>query len=191
MDRRQYLELYRLVKSIACEGEPTEVPAGKCTSPRPVRLHADGVTIFAPCRTCTTCLAKRRRHWIGRMSAERLSYKSACVLTLTYADAPYDFRYRDFQLFVKRLRFHFPDRAIKYFVAGERGSLRGRIHFHVALFGLSLMDLRLVRRKIGHISFWPHGHVFGDDASPSSFAYIAKYITKGGLQRMSQGLAIV
>ena len=51
---------------------------------------------------------------------ERQMHEEASFVTLTYSDecVPRDFslRYRDFQLFMKRLRKAYPEREIRFYV---------------------------------------------------------------------------
>lgn len=160
-----------------------------CTDKRLVRL-ASGL-IAADCRKCDNCLKKRRYYWHGRLYAEFMEHSKSCVLTLTYAKAPDRYDYRDIQLWMKRVRSVFPSLRIKYYVTGERGEKKGRVHWHVLLFGISLDDFKILPRLRlpGDTVQWPHGLIFADYCTPASIGYVTKYLTKSdGFSRMSQGL---
>lgn len=58
------------------------------------------------------------------------------------AGAPATLSVRDTQLFMKRLRKAFPDRRIRYFLAGEYGPKTNRPHYHAIIFGLTLADFK-------------------------------------------------
>lgn len=94
-------------------------------------------------------------------------YQANCFVTLTYAPehlpAGGNLQYRDFQLFVKRLRsarrYAFlpsrisgvqpvhaaaflsePARALRFFMCGEYGTLNLRPHYHACLFNVDFSD---------------------------------------------------
>lgn len=61
-------------------------------------------------------------------------------VTLTYDDehlrSP-GLDYRDFQLFMKRLRFNHKNRLVRFYMCGEYGAANLRPHFHALLFNLT------------------------------------------------------
>lgn len=61
------------------------------------------------------------------------------------AGSPTTLSVRDTQLFFKRLRKFFPDRKIRYFLAGEYGPKTNRPHYHAIIFGLTLSDFSDLR----------------------------------------------
>lgn len=66
-----------------------------------------------------------------------------CFVTLTYSDEHLEsprLQYRDFQLFMKRLRFAYPNRQIGVFVTGEYGDRTKRPHWHACIFDWSPPD---------------------------------------------------
>jgi len=87
---------------------------------------------------------------------------------------------------MKRLRFHYPGRKIKYFHAGEYGERFGRPHHHACLFGIDFPDKRLWDIRQGNRLYtskildeiWGHGSCIIGDVTFESVAYIARYIMK-------------
>lgn len=108
-------------------------------------------------------------------------------MTLTYKEPPEDgsLCYRDFQLFMKRLRK--TGRRARFFMCGEYGDLNGRPHYHACLFNCGFRD-RVHYRKLpsGHSLYtsreletlWPHGFCSVGDVSFDSAAYVARYVLK-------------
>ncbi|AZL82863.1 replication initiator protein [Apis mellifera associated microvirus 23] len=148
----------------------------RCTSPRTVGFKSDGRTIawsqkhfskeFAtfelPCGQCLECRLEYARQWAVRCIHEAKMYEDNSFITLTYDDdhlkSP-KLQYRDFQLFVMRLRskiradvrasigkanwclltekekkVEYEKRSIGIFVTGEYGDKNKRPHWHALLF---------------------------------------------------------
>jgi hypothetical protein len=93
--------------------------------------------------------------------------------------------YKDFQLFLKRLRAY--DRRIervRYIVAGEYGSKKGRAHWHTILFikgkhaeeCLKEMGMQINRMSI--FKPWKNGKTFFQRPDVDGFRYVLKYIMK-------------
>lgn len=88
-----------------------------------------------PCRSCWQCHANRINDLVGRCMAEQATSCQSFSVTLTYAgDTPNAavLCYRDIQLFLKRLRKN--GYSVRYIVAGEYGTKKGRAHWHIVLF---------------------------------------------------------
>lgn len=100
---------------------------------------------------------------------------------------------KDCQDFMKRVRKHWPDIRIRFFLAGEYGdgvNSTKRPHYHVILFGIGLDDLgslvRFGKNELGQDYFiskemeerWSNGHVLVTDVSWATCAYVARYVTK-------------
>ena len=114
-----------------------------------------------------------------------------CFITLTYAPehCPKDFSldYRDFQLFMKRLRKRYGGKNVRFYMAGEYGETFDRPHFHACIFGLDFEDKKLFRRSPSGSnlytseileSLWPFGYSTIGDVNFESAAYVARYIMK-------------
>lgn len=128
------------------------------------------------CGDCDPCRLRRRSLWSHRILLESLAHEHSSFVTLTYDEAhrPVDGSVspRDAQLWLKRLRKCVPDRRVRYFLAGEYGDQSWRPHYHVALFGVSPLEDRLVRDS------WGLGHVLVGELTPKSASYISGYVTK-------------
>lgn len=101
-------------------------------------------------------------------------------------------RARDLQLFIKRLRkfgfgeehnfsdFKWPDckverrKGFKFFGVGEYGTLKGRPHLHILLFGIAPTEENAVRFQ----EIWNKGFVNLRPAFPETCKYIAGYVQK-------------
>ncbi|AXH75025.1 MAG: replication initiator protein [Microviridae sp.] len=95
-------------------------------------------------------------------------------------------RYRDFQLFMKRLRKQTRTR-VRYFVCGEYGEQLQRPHYHACLFGYDPPDKRPVIllakeykswRSKELERLWPHGHIHIGELNVRSAGYAARYCLK-------------
>ncbi|WP_162685507.1 rolling circle replication-associated protein [Roseovarius amoyensis] len=107
-----------------------------CISPG--RLYDDDYDegfVLIPCRNCWQCRKNRVNDLVGRCIAESKTADQTVAVTFTYAgDSPNcaTLVYKDFQDFMKRLRYE--GYRVRYIVAGEYGSERGRAHWHAILF---------------------------------------------------------
>lgn len=170
---------------------------------RPVQAFrlADGSVSFSergkvdqllqlPCGRCVGCRVARARAWSLRCVHEAQLHDRNCFVTLTYDDAhlpPFgSLRYRDFQLFMKRLRREFHGQEVRFFVCGEYGEGLKRPHYHACLFGVDFLDKRPVSifgKKSGYRSatlarLWGLGHVHLGDLNVRSAGYAARYVLK-------------
>ena len=107
------------------------------------RSKVDGNDFELPCGQCAGCRLERSRQWAVRCVHESQMHERNCFITLTYPDEflpPHGgLIYRDFQLFMKRLRkrIGYP---VRFFMCGEYGELDQRPHFHAILFGCDFDD---------------------------------------------------
>ena len=136
-------------------------------------------SIYVPCGQCVGCRLERSRQWAVRCMNEASLHSENCFITLTYKDAPQSLNYRDFQLFMKRLRKVFP--RVRFYMCGEYGDNFDRPHFHACLFGINFPD----RVKFGKLfrsplleKLWPHGFSSIGDVTFESAAYVARYVMK-------------
>ena len=101
-------------------------------SPRP-----NPSEINLACGQCVGCRLERSRQWAVRCIHEAKCWKQNCFVTLTYDDEHLpehgNLVYRDFQLFMKKLRRRYHD-GIRFFMCGEYGEQDSRPHFHACLF---------------------------------------------------------
>jgi len=127
------------------------------------------------------------------------------VITLTYAEharSIADWRYTDVQRFMKRLRKYLASEGferIRFFCSGEYGPLRGRLHWHMILFGsppwpaFERADLNLTPPLLRPVcEAWPWGFISVDVLRPKGARYFAKYMTKDRecILRMSREQAL-
>lgn len=120
--------------------------------------YHDSDCIKLPCGKCVGCRLEYSRQWANRCMLELQYHDSSYFVTLTYDDYHVPKSYysdpetgeaqvsltlckRDWQLFMKRLRFAFPDDHIRFFMCGEYGPNTFRPHYHAIIFGLHLTDL--------------------------------------------------
>lgn len=164
----------------------------------------DSNNILIPCRKCIGCRLDYSRRWADRLMLELDHSKTAVFLTLTYDDEHLvlgektddlnplwgTLVKRHVQLFNKRLRFHFPNKEIRFFTSGEYGTKTLRPHYHGIYFGLSIHDFKdlelfslnnfkqpLYTSKILS-DIWSHGFVSIGEVSWQSCAYVARYNLK-------------
>lgn len=102
--------------------------------------------IYVPCGYCKECIAVKQMYYVQRVRMEALN-SFLYFTTLTYdndnlprlsVSSGYDLPFADFhhlQLLFKRLRNNDSfGRPFRYFAVSERGSEKGRPHFHVLWF---------------------------------------------------------
>ena len=100
--------------------------------------------VTVPCGQCIGCRLERSRQWAIRCYHEASMYERNSFVTLTYDDESLPLGgtlvFRDFQLFMKRLRKQY-GAGIRFYACGEYGEKFGRPHYHVCLFNFELMQL--------------------------------------------------
>lgn len=142
--------------------------------------------ILLPCGKCIGCRLERARQWAMRCMCEAQEHEienggnGNCFLTLTYNDKHMpknrSLNKKDIKLFIRRLRYAFPNQKIRYFQCGEYGWVcrkcgkpkwspnmpkgsycicskfegdLGRPHHHVVLFGFDFHDKEVLNEKSG------------------------------------------
>lgn len=143
------------------------------------------------CRKCWQCRSGRVASYVGRSLAEAETSQVTLAVTLTYGpDNPnaYFLVYSDFQKLLKRLRSS--GAVVRYIVAGEYGSRKGRAHWHAMLFFKSGAPAVPFERRIDW-SFWPHGFSYFQASDEAGYRYLMKYALKDIRQsEMSQHFAL-
>lgn len=135
------------------------------------------------CGQCIPCRINRRRMWTGRLELERGLHYQSIFATLTFSSpGPYSVEPRHLQLFMKRLRRGYPA-PLRFFGVGEYGEVNQRPHYHVAIFGMSMVDHRWDSRGVvcgGPVfdAWWPWGNVHVGELNRDSAQYICGYVTK-------------
>lgn len=111
-------------------------------------------------------------------------------ITLTYSEENLptgkSLNYRDFQLFMKRLRFN-TGYPIRFFMCGEYGEKDARPHYHALLFGYQFPDLQYWGKSpAGHNVYrskileelWTLGNSLIGNVTRESAGYVARYCMK-------------
>lgn len=176
----------------------------RCRKPRTVGFLSDGKTISwsqkrysreypsfqLPCGKCIECRLEYARTWAVRCVHEAKVHKENSFITLTYSDEHLTsprLVYSDFQKFMKRLRFAYPNRQIGCFVTGEYGDLRKRPHWHALLFNwyppgavykYSTERGDKVYSAASLEKLWPFGVSEVGSVTFESAGYVARYAAK-------------
>lgn len=131
------------------------------------------------CGRCIGCRLRRSRNWAIRCMHESSMHPLSSFVTLTY-DSVSDpsLCYRDFQLFMKRMRKSSVS-PIRFFAVGEYGSDFQRPHFHALLFGKWFDDRKRHSKTLFRSDalerLWPHGYSTIGDVTFQSAGYCARY----------------
>lgn len=144
--------------------------------------------MLVPCGACFECLESASIEWAYRIMDEAKLHDKNCVVTLTYAVEPPELIKKDYQDFIKRLRWHLSPVKIRTFVSGEYGT-KGtkRPHFHIILFGWFPDDVKFHHtNKKGNPVFtspfiekiWGKGFISVDMLDFETAKYSAKYLQK-------------
>ncbi|WNK12899.1 MAG: replication initiator protein [Microvirus sp.] len=140
-----------------------------------------------PCGQCIGCRLERSRFWAVRCMHESQMHDFSSFVTLTYDsdNASQSLNYRDYQLFMKRLRKRLG--PARFYMCGEYGEQFKRPHFHACLFGCYFHD-RVVHSRSASGStiyrsptleeLWPEGFSSIGDVTFESAAYCARYVMK-------------
>lgn len=165
-----------------------------CFKPLRAWQSADGLVLFTegknivrelqlPCGRCIGCRLKRSRSWAIRCVHESQMHDSNSFITLTYDDDNFNpsLIYRDFQLFMKRLR-KANDGKVRFFCCGEYGDETKRPHFHALLFGVDFVRSERIGkdlyRSVDLEALWPFGMSSFGAVTFQSAGYVARYCTK-------------
>lgn len=146
--------------------------------------------VTVPCGRCIGCRLERSRQWAIRCVHEASLYEDNSFVTLTYSDENLppgnSLRKKDFQDFMKRLRFNNPGKRIRYFHCGEYGDQSDRPHYHACIFNHEFTDKKIYSVRDGvtlYISAtlektWGLGFCTVGAVTFESAAYTARYIMK-------------
>ncbi|AXL14693.1 replication initiator protein [Microviridae sp.] len=142
-----------------------------------------------PCGQCVGCRLERSRQWAIRCTHEASLYEENCFITLTYDDEHLpknrSVDVRPLQLFLKRLRKHYPHK-IRFYACGEYGELHQRPHYHAILFNHDFPD-KVLWKMTNDLplynsptlkKLWPYGHSSVGTVTWNSAAYVARYVMK-------------
>lgn len=155
----------------------------KCLNP--IKLHDKlGRLVEVPCGHCYQCKKTRAKEWAFRIMCERMEYKNAIYVTLTYApeyitivpNAPFPYYAtlwpKDLTDFFKRLRFYLGNRKFRYYACGEYGGETKRPHYHAIIFDLDYCDSPYVEKA------WSKGFTKIEEVNAATISYVAGYVQK-------------
>lgn len=154
------------------------------------------IYVQVSCGDCYCCNETRRQDIAQRIELEMCSHQYPPYwCTLTFDDdnvRDNELHYRDYQLFMKRLRERFTQ-SIRFFAVGEHGTSTKRQHWHCFLFGLETKNIAEQVKNIETINLsWGNGFTFIRllDSIQGQTKYVTKYVTKRSefIQRWSKGL---
>ncbi|WNK12623.1 MAG: replication initiator protein [Microvirus sp.] len=140
------------------------------------------------CGQCLGCRIERSRQWGVRCMHESQMHTSNSFITLTYAPKHFNpsIQYRDFQLFLKRLRKRISPVLIRFYVGSEYSPINQLPHFHALIFGYDFPDkLFFKTTKSGSKLYtsklldevWNKGYASVGSCTFDSACYIAQYCT--------------
>lgn len=171
-----------------------------CYSPQVRYLLANGQTsstergdvvktLVVPCRGCIGCRLDYARDWSIRCMHEASLHKFNDFITLTYRPENLPARgsldYRDFQLFMKRVRKEVG--PVRFYMCGEYGDDLDRPHFHAIIFGHQFGERKRWQKNArGDILYksaqldrlWSLGHTWAGSVTRQSSGYVARYVMK-------------
>lgn len=136
-----------------------------------------------PCGQCAICRSQSAMTWKLRCELEAIECNgNFAFVTLTYSDAflpsNQDLVPSHLSSFLKRLRkdLTYP---IRYFACGEYGSLRGRPHYHLILFGLKECDYDKVFKNwhFADLTRYSRG-IDVQKGNHESLGYVSGYVAK-------------
>lgn len=170
------------------------------SSSRRLQFHApigayrqrEYTVVQVPCGRCPGCKERSSRDWAIRLTCEASLHAQSSFITLTYdrEHLPKDgsVSKREMQLFLKKLRKHFSQVRVRFFLCGEYGGLTGRAHYHACLFGVGFLEDRKPagKSKGGHplyesetlTKLWGKGRCTVQDLTRETAAYCARYTDK-------------
>lgn len=144
--------------------------------------------IPVPCGKCPPCKLNRVNAWVFRLVQEEKYSTGAIFATMTYdvhsvpitTNGYMTLSPEDFRLYMKRLRkkvkqVYGRGISVKYFVAGEYGTVGGRPHYHAIIFNVPDKRMIVDCWSINGVSI---GGVHLGEVTQDSIAYCMKYIDK-------------
>lgn len=170
-----------------------------------VRSYEDFTMLYhsaerlVPCGKCSECLNQRSKMYALRCLMEAREHSEVCSLILTYDNDHLGdnvLNYDHVRTFFKRLRryveYRYGKTGLKFFVVGEHGEKRDRMHWHMMVFGWKPDKDR--ERFVGYFGgknntetrykslklqkLWEQGYVDVTDFDDTHAFYIARYCQK-------------
>lgn len=160
------------IEDVLCKQPYVKIPTG-VTKLKTVlyKGYREAVTPFG-CGICLHCRINQMRIWVARILLESQCHPDSVFVTLTYNDEklPADgcLEKGELQKFIKRLRHKV--KKFKYFAVGEYGNETYRPHYHLIIFGLSIIHENLINET------WNKGFVKAGDLTEQSARYVCGYV---------------
>ncbi len=154
------------------------------------RKTSTGIYMQVPCGQCIGCRLERSRQWAIRCVHEAKMHDESCFVTLTYdpENIPVGgtLDKKAFPRFIKRLRRRIEPVKIRYFHAGEYGTVTRRPHYHALIFGWNFPDKTQWSQRDGNVVFrsqqledvWALGFCEIGSLTFESAQYVARYIVE-------------
>lgn len=162
------------------------------------RERHQGQLMMLPCGHCVACAKDYARTWQARIMCERMYHAKACFVTLTYKENTPPNK-EDARSFLKALRNKF-GKGLKFFLAGELGSITNRFHLHAILFGVDFAEDRKAVTKIGlnlvYTSeildkLWNKGFCSIGEVDVASAGYVSQYCDKKKIDHLNSGEFVI
>lgn len=158
-------------------------------------LSHTGVEMQVSCGQCIGCRLQSAREWAIRSVHEASLHEENCFVTLTYSDRdlPLDFSIDKgvVQKFLKRLRYRYSPKKIRYLGCGEYGEQYHRPHYHLLLFGHDFHDKTPFNKQLSISSslteLWPFGFSTVGQVNYKTAAYVGRYVTKKLSGKLAEG----
>lgn len=155
---------------------------------------------YVPCGKCLQCMISKRRWLKKACEYEFNKYGCGAFVTLTYDNEHLlhlineetqqaELDYRDFQLFMKRLRKNLWTKYktnidFKYVAVGEYGDQFGRPHMHLLIFGLDCRN-----NEYDIFKAWENGEVKTMPIKDGGINYVLKYMDKNENRKKNEYFA--
>lgn len=157
-----------------------------------MKLHPKGEpTHWLPCGKCLGCREIQQQQLAIRLAHQARYYDDNHFLTLTYDDdkRPDGLQKNDLQKFWKRLRqsiargnLPITQKGLKYLACGEYGDRTQRPHYHAAILGLKIDDLKKWDSENSTSPtidrLWGNGIVTVSELTEPRMQYVAGYVLK-------------
>lgn len=144
---------------------------------------------YTKCGCCEQCMNEKSNNWVVRNYYESKAHEKISFITLTYEKNPVILVRKDLQDFIKRLRRYLDyrkEKKVRIFQCGEYGTLNGRPHYHITVYGWTDEDAKFLdvnkRKNIVYQSqiiqnLWGKGRTSYQEFNMHEIPYITLYST--------------
>ena len=124
-------------------------PTGKRKIVFDASKSIDKIPFGLGCGQCSGCRLERSRQWMVRIMHEAAQHDHNMFITVTYDDehlpTTHEESVRNYQLFMKKLRFKYPGKKISFYHTAENGEENERHHHHAIIFNFEFPDKKFSR----------------------------------------------